>query len=374
MPKRIPAVLLISGCSGTLLYSQLNPFVVQLQSSRANAPDSSFPMDGITLRFSEEQEFKCSKNRDIQLINESNSNSGFLQSLIGICWTSERDTVSRVTWKVCPGDVVYTVPDGKNVKLQLIASSVKMLELRGVGDLNHFSSERFISGNHAFFVRYECSHILNGVHDVDMLDGSHVRSIVVRSFVFCDDTTNTEFRKLISDIPPLNIFVDEPGNPAFWEYKFQYPGYAAQQHTDVTGKTRDEFYVLGSTPSSDLSLIQYTDTDLDEGDPYISSFLQFPLAHGDVCEKYNISRAVDISYVCPLEWHDLEGVTTRGWSPYNVSDIPEKTFLARIRQVEEVRLCQYELVVDATSLCVLKQFRQRYLRMDIKNSIRCYPN
>lgn len=370
MLKEIVAVLFLTACSGTLLYSRLNPFVVQLQSISSISSNTSSLIDYINVRFNAHQEFRCWK--DNETVTLPVSNFEYLESLSGVCWFSET-TDSRVsTWKVCPGDAVYKKSDPKGIAPKLFASSVKTVEYSASGRLE---SEEFRAGSDSIKVRYECSHTFDGIYDVDMLDTSHIRSITVRSYVFCTDNTNDEFRKLVSNIPVLNVFVDEPGQPAFWEYRFQYPANVVQMHTDVTGKTRNEFYILGSKALANLTDILYTDVDIDGGDPFVSHFLQYALVDGDVCERYNISRAVEISYVCPLEWQDVQnGKATNGWSPYNVTDFPGKTFYARIRQVEEVRFCQYELVIDATSLCLLKQFRQTYKKMDTKNTVRCYPN
>jgi hypothetical protein len=209
-----------------------------------------------------------------------------------------------------------------------------------------------------------------------MSDDGQYKSITVQSFIFCKDPKSVELLHLIDPIPSLSIFVDEPGQPAFWEYQFQYPSEATQKHTDITGKTRNESYVLGRVAgkAGDSSIIRFSDLDIDAGDPYLSSYLKYPITDGDVCDRYNISRAVDVSYVCPLEWEEMDLEEDKEWKSYTVNGIAKKNFLARIRQVDEPRLCQYEFVVDATSLCVFDQFRPKYKSMENPRIIRCYPN
>ena len=360
--------LFLPSISGTLTFSRLNPFTIQLFGpTDLGTLSHDFYT---TVRFNDEKAFKCVQDalNMTSPVDKTNTTQGTY--LLGMCWNlGSREPDVSVQWNICASDGIYTLSPNR----KLLASSKREFDYEKPTET---LSEKFASNSHEIQVRYICDHSPTDMVSADSTGASEIRSVTIRSLVFCTNTTRSENIELISSIPLLNIFVDEPGAPNFWEYRFRYPSSATQTHTDTTGKTRDESYILGrtSSPTTDLSEERFSDLEIDAGDPFVSRMLRYQIEDGDLCEPFNVPRSVEIIYMCPLEGLEMEKTQLPGQVQYSMSRYPGKKFFARIRQVEETRLCHYEFVIDATSLCMFKHFRHISKSMEVKNTIRCYSN
>jgi len=121
-----------------------------------------------------------------------------------------------------------------------------------------------------------------------------------------------------------------------------------------------------------------TEIDLDEN-PFVVNILQYQLEGGTDCEKYDIPRQSMVTYRCPGDWEELNTMTSRRqfsqeWTPYKVDGIESKIFFARILKVSETRICEYEFLIEATSLCIDPQLIPSFKSMDTNNLIRCHLN
>ena len=153
--------------------------------------------------------------------------------------------------------------------------------------------------------------------------------------------------KHVSSVPFLNkISLD-----GFWEYQYQYPSHSYQIHEDVTGDTPNERYSLG-TSDMNITLEEIRSVDILSEDPRIHRQLRYKLTGGEICEKYRLDRQTTVVFQCPQDWEEIMFSGSLGWTTYSVDGIEGKKFFARIDNVVETRLCEYQTTIEMTSLCI----------------------
>ena len=341
----LAAILYRTGFCGTLAHSKVYPFVVELNSSSlSDVGQASFAEAFGRVSFNGHA-FTCGKAPRIE---DQFSASDVLRlerfiSLDGLCWDVEQEVGSRNFIQVCIGRDVkeYRLSEqGTKGMMRMIGTSDP---INGTATTETGFSETFVGDGKTVTAKYICSRNPSDHPQVT----SHSKSeteVSVPTFLVCPSLDDSEIGGIIQSVPPLAMM----SRNMFWEYQFMYPAHALQLHRDPTGATENETYSLGSF--SDGRFETHQERSLNPAKLFIHPHMAMKLTGGTHCEPQQLERRSTVQFRCPLDW---ESVGTDGWRDHFVPLISaDKPFRARLADVREPEVCEYEMIVETTALCI----------------------
>ena len=330
---------------GILTHSKVYPFVVQLNATTDvvfSSEQFAEPLGDVTFNG---HAFTCGKppKPDEDVSHEDSMILERVGALEGICWDIERDMDSRILVQVCIGGDAseYTVgKDGNRSILRVIGTSDPV---RDVSRTPNGFREIFQSNRTSVLVEYLCDRRAGENPRITEFSKTQI-NVSIPTFLVCPSLDDAEIGSIIQSLPALAMMSSD----MFWEYQFTYPSHAVQRHSDATGATRNEAYSLGSESTGHYRT--HEERSMDPQKLYIHPHIDMHLTGGAVCESHNLPRQSMVKFHCPADW---ESVEPQGWRKHYVPQISaDKAFFARLAEVREPEVCEYELIVETTALCI----------------------
>ena len=352
--------------SGSLVHVMLYPTVVELNTSLPQATDGNSTLQAYGRVKFNGHPFQCSK---MELPHEENVNRTAVAglekvlALFGACWDVQVDMAESKFLRVCIGESVYQYglnSDGSRSPFKNLASSNPV---ESISVLPGGLEEVFRGSVETIQVTYICDHAKFQISFSPSPPGQYTKSLTVRSFLFCPSLTDAEIHQIVEEIPHLKIFTDHN----FWEYQYKYPDLVRQVHTDIADADLNELYNLGSLGEGELKFENITITSVDPADPFIIHRVKYLLTGGTMCEKFGLERQAAIIFQCPVDWEVLAtdaGLADEGWVRFSVAGVGERQFSVRIASVKETGPCEYEYVIEASSLCIDPRFIPKFIAVE----------
>lgn len=368
-------VLAMSGVYASLTHSMLFPNIVELNTSSIPFEVTDTAQSFGRVKFNGVHAFECSKLPSSFVSELSRDKFDALEkvvSLFGACWDVDIDVSDSSILRVCMGDKVYQYrmnPDESRSSLRPIGVSDPQFSVTKVPE---GIDEVFTGSIEKVHVRYICDHTRVHISLEKSSEGSEYTKLVrIFSYVFCPELSESERQVLLTYLPGLRVFT----NQNFWEYQFKYPDELLQIHSDFD-PLLNERYNLGSIITSLLEVVPVTS--LDPEDVYMTKQIRYTLEGGTLCERHgDVDRQTTVVFQCPSNWQDLTAgfavPAAEGWTVFKIPDIGEKKFVARIANVQEIRVCEYEYTIETNVLCIDSQFIPKFIAVE-NQFIHCHSS
>jgi hypothetical protein len=338
---------------GVLTHSQAYPLIVELTDRKLNLSETPGDIQepiGVSIG---NLKFSCEEGTDFEEVEDELPSNDVLHRialLSDVCWEIKTDGHDRRFVKVCVGKDVkdYRVQnDGSPGVLRPIAHSSPALNATA----HVWGFEEWFSGpDVTVHVKYICGRSA-GKQTTFKQSGS-TYEIEIPTALACLSLNRHERFVVITTLPRLSM----QSADRFWEYHFEFPNKASQEHIDRTGATRNEIYSLGNFTDGTFSI--EADSSLDPDLVFLQNHLQIKITNGTMCPKHELPRQTIVRFRCPLDWIDLiDSGAVKGWTDHSIPFFStEKKFKARLADVREPDICEYLFEVETTALCIDQEF------------------